>query len=178
MKKQFRTQIDLTFDRPSDWTDKDEFSFISYLIQCHLINEIDLKQRYKPFKDIHHAFFQNQYDLFNPMLKKIKTLNMDGIRFNTGSYGTMYNAYRTDDLESIEIKDEEFALTEEFQAEKDAKEEKEKLEKLAEKKARQKIEKEYIEQARKLKQYEEQVLKKERELEAELEASIRLPYAD
>ena len=71
--KTFATELKLKFNRPDDWTDKDELLLLSYLIQLRLIDDIDIVfDRYEPINSFHHAWFENIHALMNQLNPKIK----------------------------------------------------------------------------------------------------------
>lgn len=181
MQKKYTTELTLKMNRPDDWTDKDELLLLSYLIQLNVIvskSDLDFA-RFEPINKLHYSWFENIHDYMNNLNKKLKDISFNDITLSSLHTGSKYKKFQINGIESTEVCDAHgWAFTEEEQLKWDKEQKELKLKEEAKLKAKQELEREFAEEKKKLKDYENMLKNKELQQEAELEASIRLPYAD
>ena len=181
MQKKYISELTLKMNRPDDWTDKDELLLLSYLIQLNVIvskSDLDFA-RFEPINKLHYSWFENIHEYMNNLNKKLKDISFNDITLNSFHTGSEYNQYQVNDIQTTEVCDiGGYKLTEEAQKKLDEEKAELKLKEEAKLKAKQELEREFAEEKKKLKEYENMLKNRELQQEAELEASIRLPYAD
>ena len=180
MQKKYITELTLNMNRPNDWTDKDELLLLSYLIQLNLfVSKGDLDfARFEPINELHYSWFENIHESMNNLNKKLKPFSLNEITLTAHHTGSKYKKYQVNDIETTEISDKGYVLTEEEQKKFDEEQAELKLKEEAKQKAKLELEKEFMQKEKELKAYENMLKNKELQQEQELEESIRLPYAD
>lgn len=181
MEKKYTTDLTLKMNRPNDWTDKDELLLLSYLIQLNVIvSEDDLESAmFVPMNKLHYSWFENIHDYMNNLNNKLKDICFNDIYLKSVNAGSCYNQYKVNGIFSTECDaNDDYVYTEEAQKKFDEEQAELKLKEKAKLEAKQELERELAEQKKNLKAYENMLKNKEAQMEAEFEASIRLPYAD
>ena len=180
MQKKYTTELTLNMNRPDDWTDKDELLLLSYLIQLNLfVSKSDLDfARFDPINELHYSWFENIHEYMNNLNEKLKPFSLNDITLTAHHTGSKYKKYQVNDIETTEMNDNGYVLTEEEQKKFDEEQEELKLKEEAKQKAKLEIEREFAQKEKELKAYESMLKNKELQIEEELIASIKLPYAE